>query len=476
VAEAQAVRARKPTPSRPLASRLGAEAIVPATPAQLAAAMDIPAGTLLSASILTSDPAAFGVGSLIAPPLLTKFPRRGQSFLVMASGFAATAEQPNSSESTSDSLTGLNTNTGTDMAQLELLLAPPPGAQCLEFEYVFASEEFQEFVGTAFNDSFVAQLNTNAINISGTTITAPTNFAVDPLGNLISINSNFGVVPLTASTYDAATTLLVARANVAGQPTVTLYLSIFDVGDSIYDSAVAIDNFRWVTDAAACAAGSGLGNIIVSPQPGYLVDGQPGDLALIITGQATGGSVQVNNVDLSQSLLACEFGVRQDGLGHTVRCPGFLSTIMASGAPPWTVLVTIDFADGNQQTELAVYDRLTFEGNQALLDAVLLPSSTLIASTQSLPLIVALSPNFFFKDVVGGGVFLNGVNITAPILGCLNSNPSIPVGTFGGVAFVCPITGAVLPPGLQALNLNIQFSDGTDVNTGSVLRRIDTVE
>lgn len=118
----------------------------------------------------------------------------------------------------------------------------------LFFNYVFGSEEYNEFVGTGFNDSF-------ALTLTGTNYAGGVNLAQLPGGGgPVTINN---VNSTTNSAYyrnnsgtgslnlpielDGLTTVLTASANnlVVGS-TYSLSFSIQDVGDSNYDSAVFI--------------------------------------------------------------------------------------------------------------------------------------------------------------------------------------------------------------------------------------------
>jgi hypothetical protein len=458
-----------------LAARLSDAAIQPATAADLTAAMDIPIGSLVSANLGGSHPGAVGVGTSV---LGRYFPRRGGSFAVLTTGAAALADQPNGSESDGSVIPGLDNDDGQDMVQLTLVLAPPPGTQCGIFDFSFFSEEFPEYQDSAFNDVFLAELGTSSFVINPDfTITAPNNFALDPVGNVISISSAFSVAPFTRTTYDGGTTLLRAVADVGGiAGDVTIVLTITDLGDSFYDSAVFLDNFRWSADAADCAAGSGLGSTSVSPQSGHLVPNQAFDFVVLTDGAATGGSVRVNGIDITASLLACGVGTREDRPGHTVRCPGFQAQLATLGPPPWVVEVTIDYADGSTRTEVVTYDELTFETPFDGLLGVVSPTSSLIATTQSFDLVIALGPSFFAQEVVGGVVTLNGLDITAPIVACLDANPAVPVGSSGGLAFRCPVPAGVLPPGPQALEIFVQFASGDEATLRTVLELVPTQE
>jgi len=117
-------------------------------------------------------------------------------------------------DSLSFELGGLDNNLGTDLVRLQLSLHVPPAYNCLNFDFAFYSEEFPEFVGTIFNDTFTAQLNNPSLTVDGQSyiVDAPGNFAFDTQNNIISINTAFGVVPNTATTYDGSTPSLRASA------------------------------------------------------------------------------------------------------------------------------------------------------------------------------------------------------------------------------------------------------------------------
>ena len=95
--------------------------------------------------------------------------------------------------------------------------------------------------------------------LSGANITAPNNVAFDQNDELISVNTS-GFLGMTTgeasgTTYDAATPKLTTVAPVAaGATTVTLIFSVFDMGDSIYDTTVLLDNVKF--DASPIAAPS----------------------------------------------------------------------------------------------------------------------------------------------------------------------------------------------------------------------------
>ena len=130
---------------------------------------------------------------------------------------------------------------------LRIGLFVPPKHNCLSFSFRFLSEEFPELVDDLFNDTFVAELDrsTWVSRRSEPAVKAPRNFAIDGEGNPIRVNA-VGDTTMSASeaagtTFDGATRLLRASTTVSpGRH--QLYLSIFDQGDRIFDSAVFVDN------------------------------------------------------------------------------------------------------------------------------------------------------------------------------------------------------------------------------------------
>ena len=130
-----------------------------------------------------------------------------------------------------------------------------PTGSMVEFEYVFGSEEYCEYVGSEYNDVF-------GFFISGPGINGVKNLAVLPGGSTpISVNSinhdtntqyyvnnstNFlscNFMGWSASNYaevelDGWTKPLKAIANVQPCQTYHIKLAIADVGDGLYDSAV----------------------------------------------------------------------------------------------------------------------------------------------------------------------------------------------------------------------------------------------
>jgi hypothetical protein len=180
--------------------------------------------------------------------------------LLMTTGRAADAVGPNDDTATSTSFPAPPFRGANDVSLLRLDLDIPVGAQCLSFDFVFGSEEYPEFVGSAFNDAFIAELGASTWTIDASTITAPLNFAFDRAGNEVSVNSSFfdAVVVEAGWEYDGSTPKLAASTPIVPGPA-SLFLTIFDAGDSSYDSAVAVDALR--VSPNICSAGASAGGV-----------------------------------------------------------------------------------------------------------------------------------------------------------------------------------------------------------------------
>jgi Ig-like domain CHU_C associated len=165
--------------------------------------------------------------------------------VIMSTGLVSTAAGPNTSESTSFSF-----NLPGD-AGLDALIAPNKthDAIILEFDavtssptfsirYIFASEEYKEFVGSAFNDVF-------AFFVDGTNI-ALVPGSSDPVAvNTINFKKNAGLYkdnPANSgnfgTSFDGFTVQLTAVATVSAGTPHHIRLAIADATDTVLDSAV----------------------------------------------------------------------------------------------------------------------------------------------------------------------------------------------------------------------------------------------
>ncbi len=189
------------------------------------------------------------------------FPLQGGSYMILSNGDATLADNPNKSPSSGTNAGGPAIRGNRDVTILRMNINVPKGRNCLSFRFRFLTEEFPEFVGTEFNDGFIAELDETTWDsraVGDPTINAPRNFANDVDGNLITVNgagdANVTKARAKGTTYDGATRILRASTRVkpGGH---RLYLSLFDQGDRQFDSAVFVDKLTF-TKQASCESGA----------------------------------------------------------------------------------------------------------------------------------------------------------------------------------------------------------------------------
>jgi RHS repeat-associated protein len=211
---------------------------------RLAQAMARDTMSLQSARFVAVPPSGtpHGVGQQ-----LRSFPTSGRDFAILTTGDATIADDPTANPSVALGGGNVRGNTDYDVTILEVVFNARPDANCLRFDFSFLSEEFPHYVGSSFNDAFLAELGTSTWTTSGSAISAPNNFAFDPTGQPVTINSS-GFTSMNAqlaegTPYGGGTELLQAGTPISGGQQ-TLYLSIFDQGDQILDSAVFVDDLH----------------------------------------------------------------------------------------------------------------------------------------------------------------------------------------------------------------------------------------
>jgi hypothetical protein len=201
-----------------------------------------------------------GRPAALATTKLAGFPRDGKSYAIFSTGDARDASKKNSSDHRSRGNGGPFIRGTRDTLIFRVDLRVPKSASCLSVRFRFLTEEFPEFVGTEFNDAFIAELGDStwdATSNENPAIIAPDDFALDPNKHLVSVNGAGPAAVDSASakgtTYDGATGIL--RASTPIEPgRRTLYLSIFDQGDRQYDSSVFLDHLT-LDDRTPCQPG-----------------------------------------------------------------------------------------------------------------------------------------------------------------------------------------------------------------------------
>lgn len=191
--------------------------------------------------------------------------------IVLTSGNPNRIPGPNNMDSASvdnflpgDSLLDLYTTAFTQDATI-LEFDFVPSSDSIAFNYVFGSEEYNEFVNSGYNDIF-------GFFISGPGINGTQNIALFPGTNtpvaIDSINNGYAPVATlptgpctncqyyiensggTILQYDGYTTVLTAGTRVQPCATYHLRLAIADAGDGIYDSGIFIQAGSFKSTAA----------------------------------------------------------------------------------------------------------------------------------------------------------------------------------------------------------------------------------
>ena len=246
---------------RRIAATTTAAALVAASAWSAAPAAAATAGDLV-AGIFAPWAASFVTGSSLTSPSgdatwvrtapAAGFPTRtGGSYAMLSTGHAGVLDQYTSSYEASTPWASSTTRGGAyDVTTLSVTLDVPATANCLlGVTFRFLTEEFPDFTGGTYNDAFIAEVGESTWRIDGTTIIAPNNFAYDPSGRVISVNSGLfdsdtAAAEATGTVFGGATPKLTAQVPLTPGVSQTLHFTVFDQGDSDLDSAVLIDNLR----------------------------------------------------------------------------------------------------------------------------------------------------------------------------------------------------------------------------------------
>ncbi|OFY09918.1 MAG: hypothetical protein A2W94_11135 [Bacteroidetes bacterium GWE2_42_42] len=136
-----------------------------------------------------------------------------------------------------------------DASVLEFDLVPV--GSVLQFEFVFASEEYLEWVNSSFNDVFGFFIsgpdtagnyydNMNVALVPGTTMPVSINNVNDSLNSGYYINNE--ILGGTGFVYDGYTTTITVTIQVVPMASYHLKLAIADAGDEIYDSGILLES------------------------------------------------------------------------------------------------------------------------------------------------------------------------------------------------------------------------------------------
>ena len=223
---------------------------------------------LISAELLKHDGSPRSPDTEAQVGILQKFgpnvsPRHGKNMAVLSSGTARTPSDPGYAYEWKGPPPQKEIN---DSVNLKLRIRVPTNALTFSIDYDFYSIEYPQFVGSQFNDEFLAILDTK-VPLSKE---AKRSIALDAYGNAVSVNSGFFEVCLpsekngkvfdcalgtdelvgTGREKAGATSWLRTKAPVMAGEIITIQFVIFDVSDHVFDSTILIDNWMWEASAA----------------------------------------------------------------------------------------------------------------------------------------------------------------------------------------------------------------------------------
>lgn len=180
--------------------------------------------------------------------------------VLICTGYASDASGPNLSESTGEDmweygdpqLDEIALGWTQDAAVLEFDFVP--ASDVMEFEYVFASDEYPEYANTMYNDAFgffisggpEGYVNENIALIPGTSIPVTINNVNDVDYPGYYNDNTYG----PNIEYDGILNTFTAIAQLTACETYHLKLAIGDVGDGVYDSAVFLKANSFSSGAA----------------------------------------------------------------------------------------------------------------------------------------------------------------------------------------------------------------------------------
>lgn len=318
------------------------------------------ADTLVSGCVSAFDinyvgnPQAIGYFSAAGTPFFSNI----TSGIIMASGAATNAIGPNNSGGIT---TALGTGSDPDLAQLVTSVLHDatvltfnfiPSSDSLEFNYVFGSDEYIEYVNSSYNDVFAFFLtgpnpsggnyfNENIALIPNTT----TPVSINNVNHLV--NTQYFYQNPTGTTnpvqYDGYTIGLSAKAAVTPCETYSIKLAVADAGDSSLDSGVFLEAGSF-TDGTSVE----LSNINPTGTQNDLYEGcisyyvftrsDTTDLSFPAIINLTFSGTATNGVDLTlfPSVITIPVGVVADTIEYTVFHEGlveptetFIISIMA---------------------------------------------------------------------------------------------------------------------------------------------------
>ena len=183
----------------------------------------------------------------VSTSAMTGFATDGPDYAILTTGNPLLANHKNNAPNSGRNAGGdhFQGTQNHDVTVMQVDVDVPATSDCLTLNYRFLSEEFSEFIGKGFNDTFILQLDRYDWQSGSDSVVAPADFATTGASIGVDSTGDYAVTPERAhgTTYDGATSLITAKTRVTPGAH-SIYLTIFDQGDAIYDTAVFVDNLR----------------------------------------------------------------------------------------------------------------------------------------------------------------------------------------------------------------------------------------
>jgi hypothetical protein len=266
------------------------------TAPDLAAELVHEPGSVTSASYLTAPTSASPTPNAVSDSYgSSALPTDGTKMAAISNGNVRLISEPGytSHDLPNNDLSGSDIRGGFDVTILHLGLSVPASANCLTVDFDFFTRDFVNAGTTSeenYYDGFLAELDPAAawnLTPSSPTTTAPDNFAVDAAGRPVNKASAYGDGSGPFDGYNGSdvsgnavgtgydTTVGTKSGGALGWATAmtpvtpgshTVDLSIFDRGDGAVDSAVLLDNLRYIRRTAGnCPRGVQLSQDLDAP-------------------------------------------------------------------------------------------------------------------------------------------------------------------------------------------------------------------
>lgn len=236
-----------------------------------------------------------------------------------------------------------------------------PTSDKIRFKFVFASEEYNEWVGSSYNDVFAFFVNgVNVTTIPGTA--TPVSINNVHLGSFahLFINNEIDAGSPYNTEMDGMTVVMEVEANVTPNATNHIKLAIADAGDFVYDSMIfmsslglgpadtdgdgipdELDNCPFVPNPGQeDSDGNGIGDACDSDTtpPEWPLDGR-------LTALATCDGVQLSWPAATDASGAVQYRVKVNGMIQVITAN--TSALLTGLAPNTTYSVVVEAGDFN---------------------------------------------------------------------------------------------------------------------------------